>query len=191
MTVDPFRRLGLPDAATTEDVRRARRELAKHAHPDVGGAAEAMREINDAAAAALRRIADRSPQAAMTEPTGASDARSASTTPPDHPSTGWDRSRRDAPSFTVEALPVETFEALLLAAAALGEVEDDEPPYGLDVLMSPPLGCWCHLAVVPDAGASTVSITVAPEPDRSPPPIERVRDAWIEELNSLDWSELS
>ena len=102
----------------------------------------------------------------------------------------WVPTRRDMPSFTVEALPVDTFEALLLAAAALGEVEDDDPPYGLDVLMSAPLGCWCHLSVVPDAGASTVSIAVAPEPEAALPPIERVRDAWITELNSLDWSTL-
>lgn len=181
---DPFRRLGLAAGATADDVRRARRELAKQAHPDVGGDAAEMRSINDAAAAALRTLADASGSAPIT------------TTAPPSPESGsaspsWESSRRDAPSFTVEALPVETFEALLLAAAALGEVEDDDPPYGLDVLMSAPLGCWCHLAVVPDAGASTVSITVAPEPDRVPPPIEHVRDAWITELNALDWSALA
>ncbi len=190
MSVDPFERLGLPAAATADEVRRVRRELAKRAHPDVGGADDVMREINDAAAAALRRIADRS-QPAEERRAGDDDGDDSAASSSAHASSGWERSRRDAPSFTVEALPVETFEALLLAAAALGEVEDDEPPYGLDVLMSPPLGCWCHLAVVPDAGASTVSITVAPEPDRPLPSIDRVRDAWIEELNSLDWSELS
>ena len=177
---DPFRELGLLPGASADEVRRARRELAKNAHPDVGGDANQMRSINDAAASALKLIADAVP--VPPEPrTAEAGVRSGS---------DWEPTRRDMPSFTVEALPVDTFEALLLAAAALGEVEDDDPPYGLDVLMSAPLGCWCHLSVVPDAGASTVSIAVAPEPESVLPPIERVRDAWITELNSLDWSTL-
>ncbi|MEL6890901.1 MAG: J domain-containing protein [Actinomycetota bacterium] len=185
---DPFARLGLGATATAEQVRLARRELAKRFHPDVGGDAGQMRAINDAAAAALRAIA-----AAGTGPA----ARSASTSgTPERSRHGGRQPRdevmqRDTPSFTVEALPVEAFEALLLAAAALGEVEDDDPPYGLDVLMAEPLACWCHLGLVPDAGASTVSLTVAPEPDGHLPPIIDVRDAWIAELNSLDWSALS
>ena len=184
--VDPFSTLGLDRRATAEDVRRARRELAKAAHPDVGGEASAMRAINDAAAAALRLIAART-TSASTPVSDRPDDR-----PPERtePGPGWGRGGRDAPSFTVEALPVETFEALLLAAAALGEVEDDDPPYGLHVLMAAPLPCWCHLSIVPDAGSSTVSISVAPEPDATAPPVESVRDAWIAELNSLDWSAL-
>ena len=43
--------------------------------------------------------------------------------------------------------------------------------------------------VVPDAGASTVSLAVAPV-EGSVPSIEAVRDAWIAELNGLDWSQL-
>lgn len=179
-TSDPFRVLGLPTGASADEVRRARRELAKGAHPDVGGDATMMRTINDAAAAALKLIAD-----GVSAPV---DARAEHVDAPS--GSNWVPTRRDMPSFTVEALPVDTFEALLLAAAALGEVEDDDPPYALDVLMSAPLGCWCHLSVVPDAGASTVSIAVAPEPEAALPPIERVRDAWITELNSLDWSTL-
>jgi len=177
---DPFRLLGLSPGASADDVRRARRDLAKDAHPDVGGDANQMRSINDAAAAALKLIAEGVP----VSPEPRSDDAAAPS------GSNWEPTRRDMPSFTVEALPVDTFEALLLAAAALGEVEDDDPPYGLDVLMSAPLGCWCHLSVVPDAGASTVSIAVAPEPESVLPPIERVRDAWITELNSLDWSTL-
>ena len=68
---------------------------------------------------------------------------------------------RDVPSFTVEALPVETFEGLLVVASWLGEVLDDDPPYRLDVHLHDPVECWCRLDVVPDAGSSTVSLTVA------------------------------
>jgi len=177
---DPFRMLGLSPGASADEVRRARRKFAKNTHPDVGGDANQMRSINEAAAAALRLIAEGDPVPLKPRTAGAG-APSRS---------DWKPSWRDMPSFTVEALPVNTFEALLLAAAALGEVEDDDPPYGVDVLMSAPLGCWCHLSVVPDAGASTVSIAVTPEPESVLPPIERVRDAWITELNSLDWSTL-
>lgn len=196
---DPFDLLGLPPDARPEEIRRARRELAKRAHPDVGGDAATMRAINDAAATALRRISERERADATTGSPGepaphrpGSDERSSSpTSPGQHDTKGWDRRRHDAPSFTVEALPVETFEALVLAASALGEVADDDPPYSLDVLLGPPLHCWCHLAIVPDAGASTVSLSVASAAGAPATPIERVRDAFIAELNALDWNDLA
>ncbi|MEM1336028.1 MAG: J domain-containing protein, partial [Actinomycetota bacterium] len=73
MSADPFRTLGLPADASADDVRRVRRELAKRAHPDVGGVAEEMRIINDAAAAALRSIeaAESAPAAPGGAATGA------------------------------------------------------------------------------------------------------------------------
>ena len=67
---------------------------------------------------------------------------------------------QDAPSFTVDALPVETFEALLVVAAWIGEVLDDDPPYVLECHLHEPAPCWCRLDLVPDAGGSTVSLTV-------------------------------
>jgi len=91
------------------------------------------------------------------------------------------------PSFVVEALPVETFEALLVATTVIGEVIDDDPPYRLDVLLTDPLSCWCRLELVPDAGASTVSITIGALDGQRSPPIEQVRDLWITQLNALDW----
>ena len=181
---DPFEILGLPPDADATAIRRARRELARSAHPDVGGDPDAMQRINVAAAAALRRLSEPAP------------ATSGSTPPPDgRPAPpgrgGWGREDRDVPSFTVEALPAETFEALLLAGAALGDIEDDDPPYRLSVRLAAPLTCWCELTVLPDAGASTVSLAVAPDVEmRRAPPIENVRDAWIAELNQLDWSAL-
>jgi hypothetical protein len=91
----------------------------------------------------------------------------------------------DAPSFTVDALPAEAFEAILVVAATLGEVIDDDPPYVLECLLGEPVPCWCRLEIVPDAGSSTVSIAVGGVDGQPHPPAEDVRDVWVEELNRL------
>lgn len=98
------------------------------------------------------------------------------------------------PSFVVEALPVETFESLLIVAAWLGEVIDDDPPYRLDVRLAPiegfvPADTWCRLDLVPDAGASTVSLTAATPLGVGPPDVEALRDVWVHALNELDWTD--
>ncbi|MFK8023617.1 MAG: DnaJ family molecular chaperone [Ilumatobacter sp.] len=190
---DPFTLLGLRSDATAADVRAARRDLARSHHPDAGGDASTMRQVNVAAADALRILAARGVDEATRADSGPVDTRDA---PADTHSRrsesddGWTTSQRDAPSFTVEALPVETFEALLIAAAELGEVVDDDPPYELRSLLADPLHCWCQLDVVPDAGASTVSVAIARADGAPVPPIVDVRNAWIEALNALDWSSL-
>lgn len=154
-------------------------------HPDAGGRPAGMRALNVATTEALRRRSASPPRAEPAPPA-----------PPDDPApdpVGGDGRRRisrvasDVPSFTVEALPVEAFEALLVAAAVLGEVLDDDPPYRLDVVLGPPYGCWCRLDLVPEAGASSVSLTVGAFEGGPPPQLEAVRDAWIDELNALDW----
>lgn len=169
--VDPFAILGLPDDASASEIDTARRTLAKSAHPDVGGSVADMQVIN-AAADAARSLVE----------TSRDDQGSPTRTP-----TGPDRVSQDHPSFTVEALPAQTFEALLVVAALLGEVVDDDPPYVLEAIMIPPLACWCRLCLVPDAGASTISIEIANQPGQPPIDIEFVRDAWIAALNDLDW----
>lgn len=191
---DPFTVLGLPPTAGVDQVEAARRTLAKSSHPDVGGTVEAMQRINAAADEAVRLLtrAGRSAPAPSptTSPNVASDAPSAST-PTRRPGDTPPRfGRRDHPSFTIEALPVEAFEALLLVAGWLGDLIDDDPPYGLEVAMTHPIQGWCRLDLVPDAGASTVSLVVAGEPGMPPPDIDRVRDAWIDGLNQLDWGDL-
>jgi hypothetical protein len=98
--------------------------------------------------------------------------------------------RFDHPSFTVEALPAATFEALLVVAAWLGETIDDDPPYRLDVELAEPLPAWCRLDLVPDAGATTVSVTVGVDRNVGEPDVDLVRDAWVNGLNSLDWAEI-
>jgi hypothetical protein len=192
VSLDPFAELGLPDDASAADVRAARRELAKEHHPDRGGEPRRMQAVNAAAAAALRRIAGNAAGSATPGGTGAPTGRTGGSgraaSSSDH-EPRWSGVRTDVPSFTVEALPAESFEALLVVAGWLGEVVDDDPPYRLDTLLAEPDRCWCRLELVPDAGASTVSLTVAPvESGGTAPAVETVRDVWIDGLNRLDWA---
>ena len=180
---NPFRTLGLTDSASAADVRGARRDLARSLHPDAGGDAAAMQEVNAAAAEALKIIAAPAPTEA--EPAANSTGRTAGSSADE-----WIGARRDVPSFTIEALPAEAFEALLVATAELGEVEDDDPPYVLRTMLSEPLACWCQLDLAPDAGASTVSVSIAPVEGHPLPHLIDVRNAWIVALNGLDWSAL-
>ena len=91
----------------------------------------------------------------------------------------------DVASFTIEALPAEAFEALLVVSTWIGEVLVDEPPYQLDVVLEDPYACWCRLDLLPDAGATTVSLTVAGIALTAPPDIDEVRDLWVANLNQL------
>ena len=56
---DPFAVLGVSDLATAEEVKRAYRERARVLHPDVGGDADAFREVSEAYALALEMISAR------------------------------------------------------------------------------------------------------------------------------------
>jgi hypothetical protein len=189
LTADPFELLGLPRDATADEIRAARRRLAKRLHPDAGGLPGSMRALNVATADALRLCAATDRRTGDTGGAERGGTRQDPTSETAPRSTGRvSRIVNDVPSFTVEALPVETFEALLVAAAVLGEVLDDDPPYRLDAVLWRPHECWCRLDLVPDAGASSVSLTVGAFDDRPMPPMESVRDAWIDELNALDWS---
>ncbi len=194
MVDDPFAVLGLTRAASLEDVRSARRRLAFDRHPDRGGDAEAMRELNRAFDAAVAHLTGRRPlpDADPRPRTGPTTRQSAE--PPTGPGRrtreGWDprgplRVQHDMPSFVIEALPAEAFEALLVVAAWIGEVLVDDPPYLLEVHLNEPAPCWCRLDLVPDAGSSTVSLTVAPVEVEGAPSIESVRDVWVANLNRL------
>jgi hypothetical protein len=172
---DARRMLGVGEDADADDVRAARRRLAKALHPDVeGGDAEAMRRLNEAADVVLESIAAPAPTPAPTR---------RRPSPPGHERVSW--TAHDVASFVIEALPVEAFEALLVVTSWIGEVVVDEPPYQLDVLLLDPLRCWCRLDLLPDAGASTVSITIGALPDEELPDIDNVRDLWVASLNHL------
>jgi hypothetical protein len=171
--MDPFAVLGVAPGATAEELRLARRRLALRLHPDrAGGDAEAMRRLNtafDLAMAARDRTAQDRDADVTTAP----------------PSRATSRVVHDVASFTIEALPAEAFEALLVVSTWLGEVLVDEPPYQLDVALEEPYACWCRLDLLPDAGATTVSLTLAGIGTDPPPDIDEVRDLWVANLNQL------
>jgi hypothetical protein len=183
---DPFATLGVGPDATSEEIRAARRRLAKVNHPDQGGDPVTMQRINEAADAALLTVEAGVHVAAASEP--AEPDRSARQDARTSTSGGqFSGMARDMPSFTVEALPVETFEAMVVVASWLGEVLDDDPPYRLETYLYEPFDCWCRLDVVPDAGASTVSIVVAGIDGAPTPDVVAVRDVWVSNLNAVDW----
>jgi hypothetical protein len=172
---DAWKLLGLPNDASAADVHAARRRLAKRTHPDVdGGDTEAMRRLNEAVRIALTEL-DLNTQDSPPPPAPSPARRPPSPGGTDH----------DVCSFVIEALPAVAFEALLVVTSWIGEVVVDEPPYQLDVLVLDPLRCWCRLDLVPDAGASTVSLTIAALPDEALPDIDDVRDLWVAALNHL------
>ncbi len=181
--VDAARRLlGVTADAGVEDVRAARRRLAKDLHPDAGGDESAMRAVNEAVELVLddlaRPAAGRAGPEPVTAPAAAASPR---------PGSGFRPGRvdHDVASFTIEALPVVAFEALLVVTSWIGEVVVDEPPYQLEVVLTDPLRCWCRLDIVPDAGASTVALTIASLADEPLPAIDSVRDLWVACLNQV------
>ena len=191
---DPFEVLGLTRQATLEQVRAARRTLAMQLHPDLGGDIVRMQEVNVAFEAAVAHITGRRPLPAPAPPPPRSRGGVIIRRMPPPQRRGRVTSQRtylghhvqhDSPSFTVDALPAETFEALVVVASWIGEVVNDDPPYLLETRLDEPVPCWCRLEVVPDAGASTVSLTVVfdfLEPDVD---AESVRDVWVANLNRL------
>ena len=193
---DPFVVLGVAPTASPAELAAARRRLARTLHPDAGGDAAAMQRLNAAyelALAVVRALEDA--DAAEDAPVQSSPA------PPPAPPPGpaprpprrsglgrppRGRVDRDAPSFTIEALPVEAFEALLVVISWAGEVLVDDPPYLLEVFLQEPEPCWCRIDLLPEAGGSTVNLTVvSPEEGRPAPDVEAVRDHLIALLGQL------
>ncbi len=178
--MNPFEVLGVTSGASLEELAVARRRLARELHPDRGGDQAAMQAVNAAYDEAVRLASEppRPPAAA-----------------PDPPTAPQRHARRvsphgvqyDNPSFTVEVLPAEAFEALLVVTSWIGEVLVDDPPYVLEVHLHDPAPCWCRLDLVPDAGATTVSLTVARVGDEPAPDIDLVRDTWVAGLNQPIW----
>lgn len=182
MSSDPFEVLGVAPTASLQELAAARRQLAQAHHPDLGGDVAAMQAVNAAyeQAVELRRHAPPiSPPADTTVPK------------PSPPGAGRRSAVRgvqyDAPSFTIDVLPVEAFEALLIVTSWIGEVLVDDPPYVLEVFLNDPSPCWCRLDLVPDAGATTVSLTVAAVEGEPAPDIDAVRDVWVANLNQPLW----
>ena len=177
MSTDPFAVLGVRPDATLAEVRSARRKLAAQFHPDHGGDPVRMGEINAAFDAVELQLLH--PQPAPV---------SAPATPPEAapiPARRYQGVQYDAPSFTIDTLPAVAFEALLVVTSWMGEVLVDDPPYLLEVHLTDPAPCWCRLDLVPDAGGSTVTLTVVSIGGDPAPDIEDVRDRWVANLNQL------
>jgi DnaJ domain len=174
MTTDPYAVLGISPDATLEEVRSARRKLAARFHPDHGGDPVRMGEINVAFDAVVFQLLHPAPPPPPESPVA-----------PPAPPRRYQGVQQDAPSFTIDHLPVEAFEALLVVTSWMGEVLVDDPPYVLEVHLIEPGPCWCRLDLVPDAGSSTVTLTVASIDGTPAPDIEEVRDLWVSNLNRL------
>jgi hypothetical protein len=170
---DPYATLGVPPNATLEQLVAARRRLALQVHPDVGGDGHEMQVVNRAFDEAVSLLGA-APAAAS--PTSAPRPRDRTT------SRGV---QYDWPSFTIDVLPVEAFEALLVVTSWMGEVLVDDPPYLLETFLRDPVPCWCRLDLMPDAGATSVSLTVAGVDGAPAPDPEDVRDELVANLNRL------
>jgi len=192
--------LGLDENADLPTVAARRRALAGRAHPDRGGTHVEMTEVNRAADLLIawlrdpdRRRLDPSAESSTVSPvTNRSSTRRPEESSPNeessrngHSSRSEESSRNegsrwrvDRPSFVVEALPVVAHEALLVAAAVLGRVCDDDPPYAIEAFIGDADEIWCRLELVPDAGSTTVSIVSDSDP-------EELIAMWCDAVNEL------
>lgn len=170
---DPFLLLAVDRAASAEEIRRAWRARARTEHPDVGGSDLAMQELNDALRRALELCAEKN------------------STYIKMPAV-WMRRERDVSSFTVDVLPAECFEALLMVAGISGAISHEEPPYQLEFSLhdSGVVGAlhgWCRCELVPEAGATTVSLLVGTDKSSLGISVEEVRDYLVANLNAIEW----
>jgi len=157
--VNPWEVLGLErSSATAGSVRRARRQLAKLHHPDVvaggGGGTAAVAdgsarliEVNQAAELALADLAAR-PE------------------PPAPPPAGGDEA--DV-AFSIDLLPVDAFELVLLAFSAIGDPKVVDEPYLLEGQVDDPYLGTARVELAPEAGGSIVTVTTWPI-SRAPTP---------------------
>lgn len=162
------RLLGVDERATADEIRSARKRLALEWHPDVGGSVERMALLN----AAFDVLSSTAGSAAVDVPKSGQGRTESSS----------DLLSIDRPSFVINRLPVEAFELLLVAARVIGDVADEDPPYVLEVLLEDPPTTWCRLELVPDAGATTVSIIT--DGTTSAAGLCRV---WVDTVNEIDF----
>ena len=98
--------------------------------------------------------------------------------------------RAGLPSFSIDLLPGPGVRGAAVVVGWLGEVLIDDPPYLLDAYLNEPAECWCRMELLPEAGASTVSLTVVGLEGEDAPPVEDVRDVLIASLGQLGrWEE--
>lgn len=165
--------LSVERGASADEIRRAWRERARTVHPDVGGTDAAMQELNEALHSALAYVDVVSIVSVANSPLLV-------------------RRERDISSFTVDVLPAECFEALLIVAGISGAISHEEPPYQLEFSLhdsdvTGALNGWCRCDLVPEAGATTVSLLVGTETSAEGISVEEVRDYLVANLNAIEW----
>lgn len=175
--MDPFRVLGVTTDATEVEVRAAWKRLALSEHPDAGGSHERMTQLNQAlhqCLAQMKSIEDAPNRQARTV------------------SKMRRRISQEMSSFTVSVLPVECWHALEIVAAQCGPIISSEPPYLLEFFLQDThleyaIQSWCRCDLVPEAGSTTVHVTVGSVHDNNAPDLEELRDFLVNSLNELDW----
>ena len=170
---DPFAVLLIDKTASTQEIRRAWRERARTVHPDAGGSDVAMQELNEALRCALESVSQVPVHATVSSVVDV-------------------RLQRDVSSFTVDVLPAECFEALLVIAGISGAISLEEPPFHLEFSLHDSdvygaLHGWCRCDLVPEAGATTVSLSVGTEDSANGISVEEVRDYLVANLNAIEW----
>ena len=165
--------LSVERGASADEIRRAWRERARTVHPDVGGTDAAMQELNEALHSALAYVDVVSIATVSSSPLLV-------------------RRERDVSSFTVDGRPAECFEALLIGAGISGAISHEEPPYQLEFSLhdsdvTGALNGWCRCDLVPEAGATTVSLLVGTETSAEGISVEEVRDYLVANLNAIEW----
>jgi len=161
-----YKLFGLTQTASIDEIIQARRFLALEFHPDRGGSDENMALVNLAFDEIMnwhRQQQSEPLQISIPKVPSAFDV--------------------DRPSFVINALPVVAFELLLLAGRIIGDVALDDPPYLLEVQIEDPVLTWCRLEVLPEAGSSSVSLTVDGQTNAV-----SVRDLWIRTINEIGFA---
>lgn len=102
------------------------------------------------------------------------------------------RADREESSFTIDVLPVEAFVALEIVACEMGSIITADPPYHIEFTLHSSMvdeggQAWCRCDMVPEAGATTVHLTVGSDGMSVVPSMERVRDLLVGAVNAIDW----
>jgi len=183
--MNPFVVLGISPGSTPQEIRSAWRQLAKKCHPDAGGDAQQMIQLNEALAQALGTTGG---------PTASAETHSHTRPSTHHRDTTEEKTHRvrhDVSSFTFSVLPVESFELLEIVANSSGSVIESDSPYLLEFSLetfgdSFTASDWCRCELVPEAGGTMVHLTVGGLATSTYLDVEVVRDELIRCINDID-----
>jgi hypothetical protein len=156
---DPFVVLGLSPDASREQVRAARLALVKHLHPDVRS-----QDAPEVRARAERRLAEVNAAydavVAQWSPAEVEDVQAAEAAEAGKAAEGAEVVADPVAglaSFAVGAFRPVAFEAIIVAAADVGDVTDADEPFSLELFVEGPPRGFCRLELFPEAGGSVVT----------------------------------